>query len=446
MTNTFLQKHINQRGSQTALVDSLGKGLSWTQLGQRVDDKADQLLRLDLSQPIIHRSENTTDDVVMAIAAGCVGAIEAPLDHRISEAEYERRTKLLQRRSSESDRGSDVPPGVILWTSGTTAQAQGVVLSHEAWLGNAAAKLKAVPQLVDDVRLTVLPISHAYARTCDLGTWLISGCTLAITLGMKGLRRTAPLVRPTLVNGVPSIAYALLDQDLARAGMDRVRSLGVGGAPLSAEAFRAWKQRGVTVIQGYGLTETGPVICSATPENATAGLVGDFVEGWQHQIRGGQLWVRGPHLMQGYWQEPAATADRFDHQGWFNTNDLVEVDSTTGQCRILGRADDVIVLDNAIKIHPSVIEREVEQLAQVNHAMLVKCQDLELWIDGTNVDDSLIRQALKSQLSSLSFSIHHFKTPLSLKDGELTAKGTLRRNEIVRRRLASQRPPPPPTT
>src|SRR5690606_14037724 len=77
---------------------------------------------------------------------------------------------------------------------------------------NAAAKLQAVPQLPDDVRVCLLPICHAYARTCDLATWLLSGCSLAITSGWDGWQRVAPLVRPTLVNTVPSVALRLLSQ------------------------------------------------------------------------------------------------------------------------------------------------------------------------------------------------------------------------------------------
>ena len=97
------------------------------------------------------------------------------------------------------------------------------------------------------------------------------------------------------------------------------------------------------MIQGYGLTETSPVICSAGPGNAAPGLVGGFVEGWEHQIRDGRLWVRGPHLMLGYWGDPLATKARLDSDGWFDTGDLVELDAAFGQLRILGRADDVIV-------------------------------------------------------------------------------------------------------
>jgi long-chain acyl-CoA synthetase len=428
----LLLTYLNQRGSKIALVGSLGRPICWSQFGDWVDIKVTELEREDLSKPIVYRSKNSMDDVVMAIAIACAGGIDAPLDDRLPPAEFERRSRLLNQ-STESV-GIEFC-GTVLWTSGTTSKPMGVMQSHQSWLENAAAKLRAVPQTPNDVRLTVLPLSHAYARTCDLGTWLISGCTLAVDLGMKGLTQSAPLVNPTVMNVVPSMAYAVLKREIP--GLDRLRLLGVGGAALSDEAFDDWKQRGVTVIQGYGLTETGPVIASATPENATAGLVGDFVDGWQHQIRDGVLWVKGRSLMHGYWQDSEATDDRIDQQGWLNTNDQVEVDPATGQLRILGRADDVIVLDNAMKIHPAQIEQAAQQIDNVRQAMLIFRDGLELWIDGEPKDQSNIKKSLHQLLQQHSWGpstqIRFFDHPLTVEAGELTSKLTIRRTEITDR-------------
>ena len=254
---------------------------------------------------------------------------------------------------------------------------------------------------------------------------------LAVDLGMKGLLRQAPLIRPTLMNVVPSMAHDLLKRDVP--GLQRLRLLGVGGAALSDEAFAAWEKRGVTVIQGYGLTETGPVIASATPENATAGLVGDFVDGWQYEIRDGALWVRSPSLMQGYWQDREATDDRIDKEGWLNTNDQVEVDPKTGQLRILGRSDDVIVLDNAVKIHPAKFERAAEQVVGVRHAMLILREQLEVWIDGESAAEGKLRSLLLQHPWGHSTQIRFFDHPLTMEAGELTSKLTIRRSEIADR-------------
>jgi long-chain acyl-CoA synthetase len=245
-----------------------------------------------------------------------------------------------------------------------------------------------------------------------------------------------------LINVVPSIAYRMLEDENLR-GLDELRLLGCGGAAISEEAFERWRTRDVTVIQGYGLTETSPVICSATPENATAGCVGDFVEGWESRIVHQQLFVRGPHVMLGYWDEPLATAERIDEDGWMATGDHVEIDPSHGQLRILGRVDDVIVLDSARKIHPAVIERQVEQLHAVNHAMLVKREQLEFWLDhDAEGDFEQIQKEVASLLESLPegrrISIRRFEPPLDLARGELTAKGTIRRKQIIENRFSDQ--------
>ncbi len=263
-------------------------------------------------------------------------------------------------------------PSLILWTSGTTSTPKGVTLSHRNLFGNAQAKLNAVPQSIDDVRLTALPLCHAYARTCDFGTWLLSGCTLAVGRGFDAWESLGGIVRPTLANTVPSVAQRLLDADADTLGLGRLRLLGCGGAAMNDTDFAAWRQRGVTVIQGYGLTETSPVICSATPHNATAGLVGEFVDGWESEIRDGRLFVRGPHLMLGYWNDEAANLP----SEWIRTDGSTpaiwsQVDAATGQLRILGRSDDVIVLSDGHKVHPQSIERDIQSVAGIRHAMIV---------------------------------------------------------------------------
>ena len=462
MMRPLLEPWIDQRENQVALVDFRWGEITWGTLREIVDRACGVLTRWNLSIPIAHRCNNGIEEIVTAIAIAELGGIEAPIDRRTESAEFDRRVKLLggqfltnetkqsflsSERVTSPDSQSpdpDVVPGIILWTSGTTRSPQGVHLSHQAWLSNAAAKLAAVPQSSDDIRLTVLPLSHAYARTCDLGTWLLSGSTLAITIGLNGLLNTAPIIRPTLINCVPSIAYRLLEtldeggsgkSDSAKSrsaiGIERLRLLGVGGAPLSEGAFAQWKDRGVTVIQGYGLTETGPVICSATPGNAAPGLVGDFVDGWESRVVDGELHVRGPYTMEGYWQQEQATREKLDLSGWIRTGDQVDWDETSGQRRVLGRTDDVIVMDNGMKVHPSEIERQIEQCSGVQYAMLLKRDQIELWIDGKNVDEAAVNAIMHQQ--RLRCEVHSFNPPLSQRRGELTSKETIRRKAVMRR-------------
>ncbi len=246
--------------------DQTVQTISWQQLSAAVADCASECSQRFRATPALprcigHASDNTCADIVIALASMALGAIEVPIDRRLSPEQILRRWERVgglwldqddrrrlgsallnqdrEHRIELSSLSNNIDaPSLILWTSGTTGEPRGVTLSQRNLTGNAAAKLNAVPQQPDDIRLCVLPVSHAYARTCDLGTWLLSGCTLAITLGYAGLRRLAPLIRPTLINTVPSLADRMLQEDSASLGIDRLRLLGCGGAAISESSFR----------------------------------------------------------------------------------------------------------------------------------------------------------------------------------------------------------------
>jgi long-chain acyl-CoA synthetase len=470
LIEAFLHQVQRQPDRIALLYETPGQVLrscTWRRLALAVANCAGELARRFESQPqlprrIGHASDNGVADIVISLASMAVGAIEVPIDHRLAADEIAWRFARVggwwideqQRRALQPGavyRNEAVPlgavdrdrPSLILWTSGTTGTPQGVTLSQRNLAGNAVAKLRAVPQQSDDVRLCVLPLSHAYARTCDFGTWLLSGCTLAVTLGLEGLLRVAPLIRPTLINTVPRLASGLLQHDLRAIGLDRLRLLGCGGAAISAASFEQWSERGVTVIQGYGLTEASPVICSATPADASPGVVGQLVDGWESELRDGQLYVRGPHVMLGYWDDARATADKIDADGWLATGDLVEKDVATGQYRILGRADEVIVLDSGNKVFPAAIQQEVEQIVGVQHAVLVLQDRLQLWFDADDhaQHDSIqlaIAQLLATHPLFRDCGVHPFSPQLCQAAGELTSKGTVRRARVLETRFSNQ--------
>ena len=468
--------HVSSRSNSTALMatDHLGEivSVSWRELGQWVAtvsaNLSDKMSALGTpTHRIGYLSDNSLACVVTALSCMNLGVIEFPFDHRLPTHEIDSRWKSIQglwidlveisgqiRSSSQelettSKRSKSTfkseSPALVLWTSGTTGDPKGVTLSRGNLVGNASAKLQAVPQDEDDRRLCILPLCHGYARTCDMGTWLISGCTLAVALGYEGIKQYAGLVRPTLMNLVPSLAKKLLDNKELK-GLDQLRLIGCGGAGLSEEDYFKWtRERDVTVIQGYGLTETSPVISSATPECAGPGLVGDFVTGWDYRIENDQLFVRGPHVMLGYWDDRESTDLKIDSDGWLATGDQVEVDPDTKQLKILGRFDDVIILDNANKIHPVRLEREINTISGINHSMLIQRDYLELWID---VSEDIQPESDRYQMLYLEaeqiiqektygepYSIRRFDTPLI--STELTPKGTLRRGHIMKRRFSS---------
>jgi long-chain acyl-CoA synthetase len=273
----------------------------------------------------------------------------------------------------------------ILFTSGTTSMPKGVMLSHRNLVKNAIAKLDAMPQFSSDHRLNILPFSHAYAKTCELATWLISASSLEIASRSRELIDNFSIARPTLFNGVPLLfkrIHAAWQKEgggaelLANMTGGRIRQLASGGAPIHDDLRFAFERSGLPIFQGYGLTEAGPVVCSNRSGASTGGVdrclvgVGPAVNGVELKIDDRRrLWVRGDGVMLGYWNDPKATNERFKH-GWLDTGDVAELDEF-GNLSILGRSDDTIVLENGYKIDPLGIEQLICNIPGVRDCAMV---------------------------------------------------------------------------
>lgn len=259
----------------------------------------------------------------------------------------------------------------ILWTSGTTRSPKGVMLSYSNLGSNAHAKLLALPQSPDDIRLNLLPWSHAYARTCELSAWWISGSQLAVATGSLDWHDLATTLRPTLINAVPLQLSRWHDKMMREHGEvsrtaieqtagDRLRFLASGGAGLAEEIRNRFADAGWPILQGYGLTEASPVVCSNAIEDLQSGRwidgsVGRPVQGTQMRLDSEQqLWVRGPQMMLGYFNADKETSQRIV-DGWLATGDRASVDQH-GRWFIEGRIDDLIVLPSARKFFPGPIE------------------------------------------------------------------------------------------
>ena len=282
----------------------------------------------------------------------------------------------------------------ILFTSGTTGVQKGVMLSHKNLHSNALAKLDAMPQSHDDHRLNFLPFSHAYARTCELTTWLISNSSMEVASGFEEVLRQAEYARATLINGVPVFFESLVqksDQTQGARSFTReilggqVRRLASGGATLSNGTRTRFAKIGLPIFQGYGLTESSPVICSNRSEGncssekyreANLSEVGPPVRGMRIRIdETGRLWASGDGVMLGYWQDPEGTHAKIV-DGWLDTGDLAEYvdktkDAESTAIRILGRSDDTLVLSNGYKVPPLPIEQIILAESWVSQCLLV---------------------------------------------------------------------------
>ncbi|HYO24528.1 MAG TPA: AMP-dependent synthetase/ligase [Lacipirellulaceae bacterium] len=269
------------------------------------------------------------------------------------------------RRATVPRQADDL--ATILYTSGTTGSPLGVMLTHRNLIANAAAITRAAGTTGDETRLGILPLSHIYARTCDLYSWMIHGARLALAESRETIFRDLALVARTAINAVPYFYQKVVDR-LRQAGGPQdegalrtalggsVRRCYCGGAALPAEVDRYFAERGLPILCGYGLTEASPVISATKPGDYRSGTVGPPLDEVEVRLSDeGEIAVRGPNVMAGYWQDQAAT-DRVLRDGWLSTGDLGAWDDA-GHLRIVGRIKEMIVLATGKKVFPTQVEQ-----------------------------------------------------------------------------------------
>jgi long-chain acyl-CoA synthetase len=255
----------------------------------------------------------------------------------------------------------------IMYTSGTTGNPKGVMLTHHNLLSNSIASLAVSPRRPGDVVLNWLPFTHIYARTCDhYAASLVGGTLVCLAESADTLIENLREVQPTHMASVPrfyeKVLTACSSPDPAETARrlravfgPRIDWLSSGGAPLPPAIGQAYHQAGLLVLQGYGLTESSPVISFNTKERFKIDTVGRPIPGVEVKIGpDGEILSRGPHIMKGYWRNPEATAEALQ-DGWLHTGDLGELD-TDGFLKITGRKKDLLVLSNGKKVAPALVE------------------------------------------------------------------------------------------
>lgn len=311
----------------------------------------------------------------------------------------------------------------IVYTSGTTGKPKGVMLSHANILSNAHACLEFFPVSHDDLLLSFLPLSHTFERTAGYYLTMMAGATVAFARSIPQLSEDLRAIQPTLLISVPRIyerihatvqtalrestplkrrlfeftvatgwarflhqqgrgpwrlsflLWPLLHALVARKVLNHLgghlRAALSGGAALPPDVSRMFIGLGLPVIQGYGLTETSPVISANRLDNNYPDSVGLPVGGVEVR-RGeqGELLVRGPNVMLGYWNNPDATRAMIDADGWLNTGDVVRI-AETGHIYITGRTKEIIVMSNGEKVPPHDMEQAVLRDPLFDQVMIV---------------------------------------------------------------------------
>lgn len=305
----------------------------------------------------------------------------------------------------------------IVYTSGTTGRPKGVMLSHGNILANVAASSEVVHLHGEDSLLSLLPLSHMFERTCGYYLPLAAGIRVAYARGIQQIGEDLAQHHPTVMIAVPRVferflarlekalseslvkrtlfrltvhlgwrrfkgrasaperwLYGLLQRVvaapvLARLG-GRLALAVVGGAKVELRIARTFIGLGLNLIQGYGLTETAPVVAANREWDNDPETVGAPLAQVETRINAaGELLVRGPSVMAGYWNNPEATARILDGEGWLNTGDLAEV--RHGKILISGRSKDILALSNGEKASPQDVEIAILDDPLFEQVMLV---------------------------------------------------------------------------
>jgi len=401
----------------------------------------------------------------------------------------------------------------LIYTSGTTGDPKGVILSHKNIWSNVQGGLQAMPLGPTDECLAMLPLSHVYERMVDY-TLLAAGVIINYAESFDKVAANLQEVRPTIVLSVPRLyekVYArVLENALSGSGVKRriffwarktgddwatlrlagrpippglaikrkiadrlvfaklrartggrVRFFISGSAPLSAEIAKFFYSAGLPVLEGYGLTETSPVLTLNPLDRPRIGTVGiAFPEVQLKFAADGEILAKGPNVMAGYYNKPEATAEAIDKDGWFHTGDIGEMDAD-GYLKITDRKKDLIKTAGGKFIAPQPIENQVKLNKFVANAVLLgdkrkfsillvvpNFEALEPWaksqgLGGASrrdlIANSLVQQKLDNEVQGMLSDVARYERPkrivlleqdFTIESGELTPTLKVKRRVV----------------
>lgn len=260
---------------------------------------------------------------------------------------------------------------VIMFTGGTTGRSKGALLSNTAVMQGTVNGCYGIDAVFNERYMLILPLSHVFGLIRNLMTCLYTGSTLFICKNNKDMFRDIAVFRPTILVAVPALAEMALNlsKKFGRNMLgEDIKYVICGAATVSPYLINEYHKMGVVLCPGYGLTETANLV-SGNPENiAKPASVGIFYPHQEYRIADGELWVKGPNLMDGYVGDPEENAKAFE-DGYFKTGDLVRVDED-GFLYIVGRSKEIIVLPTGENVSPAELEAKFNEIELVQDSQV----------------------------------------------------------------------------
>jgi len=390
--------------------------------------------------------------------------------------------------AAEADEIASGALACLIYTSGTSGLPRGVMLPHRAILSNCAGAFELVRplRLRDEVYLSFLPLSHSFEHTVGQFFLPSLGTEIVYCRGVEHLAADMLAVRPTILAVVPRVLETIRTRVLLQVGRQpgwkqalfhhaieaglrrvdgrmtladhiagplldwlalrpvrarlggRFRAAMSGGARLDPEVGRFFRALGPVVMQGYGQTEAGPVISANSPDNPDVGSVGKPLQGVDLRIAAdGEIMVRGDLVMDGYWNQPQATAEAIQ-DGWLHTGDVGRLDPQ-GVLTITDRKRDIIVLSGGENVSPARLEGLLMQEPEILQAVVTgegQAGISALLVPAEGGDAQSVGAAVARLNASLSTTErirrHSLVPPFTIENGLLTPSHKIRRGHVLR--------------
>jgi fatty-acyl-CoA synthase len=404
MSAHTLDHWIRDRARTTpdrAAIDYGGEVTTYAELDARSDELARDLAHGEVVSTL---TGNSPEHVALFFACAKAGAILHPISWRLAPAEIayqlddagssrfvvedsyrelgDAALQLVQVSDTETVSDTSSPSDddglLLIYTSGTTGKPKGALLTHANCFWTNLSFDLATGIGGDDVVLACLPQFHCGGWNVQplLGWW--KGARVVIERAFDAGRALELIEgrRVTTMMGVPA-NYLFMAQHprFAEADLSSLRRCVVGGAPMPVPLIEEWRERGVEIVQGYGLTEAAPNVLCLPPEDAmrkigSAGKPYPYVE--VDVGEGGELLVRGPNVFPGYWRNPEATAETL-RDGWLHTGDVVERDEE-GYFFVKGRLKEMFI-SGGENVYPAEIESVLHEHPRVRDAAVVGVPD-----------------------------------------------------------------------